>query len=205
VSRVWEPQAGESSKAFSCFACYRDLGPQRTLREAAGLFYGKEDGPTQGELDTVKRWSAKFEWSERTRHFDGWLQMERRDAIAEHVRENAEDHAKRESRLREQALDVRERAMEKSLLMLKSPLYRQERIVEVDGEEVTLIMNPANWNLTTAANLFNLAQNRPGLTEDEIEAIGTLDFSNLSEDELIRLMDLEAKIVVLPPDHGGGR
>ncbi len=175
------------------------------MREAAGLFYGKEDGPTQGELDTVKRWSAKFEWSERTRHFDGWLQMEKRDAIAEHVRENAEDHAKRESRLREQALDVRERAMEKSLLMLKSPLYRQERIVEVDGEEVTLIMNPANWNLTTAANLFNLAQNRPGLTEDEIEAIGTLDFSNLSEDELIRLMDLEAKIVVLPPDHGGGR
>lgn len=121
MSRVWEPQEGESARAFACFSVYRDLGARRTLREAAGLFYGKEDRPTRGERDTVKRWSSAYDWIERSRHYDGWLQMERRDAIQRHMAERAEEHARRESELKEKALEIRERAAEKALVMLKAP------------------------------------------------------------------------------------
>ena len=65
--RAWSPQEGESAKAFGCFSIYRDLGAERTLREAAAIHYGREDGPTRGEYDTVKRWSAAHDWQERTR------------------------------------------------------------------------------------------------------------------------------------------
>lgn len=201
MSRVWEPSEGESARAFACFAVFRDLGPERTLRSAAGLFYGKEDGPSQGEYDTVKRWSARFDWAERVRHYDSWLAMERRDAIQRHMSERADAHARRESELREKALEIRERAAEKSLAMLKTPLFKQERIVEdgPDGEAVRLVMIPAGWNIGTAVNLFNLSQAHAGLTAEEVEVSGDLSFENLSTDEIQTLLELDGKIVVRSP------
>ena len=201
---MWGPQPGESAKAFAAFETFRDLGPQRTLREAAGIHYGRET-PSQGQYDTLRRWSRQHAWAERVEHFDRWLQLERRDAVQEHVQRKAEDFARRESELREKALEVRERAMEKALLMMKSPLYTQERLVTEgeDGEEVHLIMKPAGWTISTAVNLFALAQNNAGLTEDEIAATGELDFSDLSEAELIDLLTLQEKIKIVPPTGAG--
>ena len=200
--RLWGPQEGESAKAFSAFETYRDLGPSRTLREAAGIHYGREN-PSQGQYDTLRRWSRQHAWAERVEHYDQWLRMERHDAVAEHVRAQAEDHAKRESRLREKALEAREQAMERTLLMLKSPLYEQRRSIEdgPSGEEITLVMVPAKWSLSTAVNLYNLSQNNAGLTAEEIEATGELDFSNLSEDEMMHLIELQDKIEVRPPER----
>jgi len=193
----WSRQPGESARAFQAFEHYRDLGPERSVTKVAQAL--------DKSRTLIGRWSSEHDWVSRVEGLEARDAMLQHDAVQEHLRARAEDHAKRETKLRERALEVRERAMDKAQQMLRSPLYRQERRVEMDGEEVTLIMNPAGWTLTTAANLYHLSQNRPGLTEDEIEAVGTLDFSNLSEDEIIKLMDLEAKIVVLPPDQGGGR
>lgn len=52
----------------------------------------------------------------------------------------------------------------------------------------------------TAQVRADLAPLEEAAAEDEIEAVGTLDFSNLSEDELIQLLELEGKIEVRPPD-----
>lgn len=203
MSRVWEPSEGESARAFACFAVFRDLGPERTLRSAAGLFYGKEDGPTRGELDTVKRWSAAHDWMERVRHYDSWLQMERRDAIQRHTAERADEFARRESELREKALTIREMAAEKSLTMLKTPLFKQERVVEhgPDGEEVRLVMIPAGWSLSTAVSLYNLSRDQAGLTAEEADVSGELDFGNLTSEEIQTLLELDGKIVVRSPER----
>jgi hypothetical protein len=189
---AWERQEPESARAYEAFCHYRDLGPSRSLAKV-----GQELGKSVGLME---RWSSEHDWVARVRALEARDQMLMREAVQEHVRGNAEDHAKRESKLREKALEVRERAMEKALTMLKSPLYRQERIVEADGEEVTLVMLPVNWSLSTAVNLYNLSQNNAGLSEEELHAVGELDFSGLSEAEMIDLLALEAKIEIRPPD-----
>ena len=200
MSRVWEPEAGESARAFSCFSIFRDLGPERTLREAAALHYGKQDGPTQGELDTVKRWSAANDWVERARHYDSWLQMEKRDAVARHATERADEFARRESVLREKALEIRERAAEKALLMLKAPLFRQEITrTGPDGEPVEMVMVPAGWNQGTAVSLFALSQNNAGPTAEETEVSGEVSYENLSDEDIQDMLRIDAKIVVRSP------
>lgn len=205
--RMWGPIPGESTKAFAAFETFRDLGPARTLREAAGIHYGRDDGPSQGEYDTLRRWSAQHDWAERAQHFDSWLRMEKRDAIQRHMVERADEHARRETALKERALEIREKAAEKALLMLKAPLYKQERIVSgPDGEDVRLVMVPAGWSMATVAPLFALSQNNAGqLTAEEAEVSGELDFGNLSEAELRQLLELDAKIVVRNPEPERGR
>lgn len=198
--RLWGPQEGESAKAFAAFETFRDLGPSRTLREAAGIHYGRSE-PSQGEYDTLRRWSARHDWAERAGHFDRWLQLERRDAVQRHVAEKAEDFAARETALRERALEVRERALEKSLMMMKAPLYEQSRRVEdgPSGEEVVYEFHPVRWNLGTAVQLYALSQDG-GPTLEDLEQYGDLDFSDLSEDEMLELLTLQDKIRIVPPE-----
>lgn len=196
---AWERQPGESDKAYRGFSLYRDLGTERSHRAVAEALYGVQ---AKYSIRTVHEWSRKFDWVDRVKALEARDQMLRRDAVEEHLREKAEDHARRESKLREQALEIREKAAEKALLMLKSPLYTQERLMDgPDGEQVTLVMKPANWTLSTAVNLCNLTQNNAGLTEEEIEATGTLDFSGLTDEEMIALIELQGKVEVKPPER----
>ncbi|MDQ3316343.1 MAG: hypothetical protein M3522_03300 [Actinomycetota bacterium] len=191
---AWERQEPESARAYEAFCHYRDLGPSRSLAKV-----GQELGKSVGLME---RWSSEHDWVARVRALEARDSMLRRDAVQEHLAEKAEDHAKRESRLREKALEVRERAMEKAELMLKGPLYEQRRTIEEgpDGEELTLVMTPARWSISTAIGLYALAQNNAGLSEEELHAVGELDFSALSEEEMIDLLSLEAKIEIRPPD-----
>ena len=46
-------------------------------------------------------------------------------------------------------------------------------------------------------NLFALSQNSAGLTAEEVEVSGNLDFSVLSEDEMLDLLTLHDKIKIV--------
>lgn len=59
----WDPQPGESARAFQAFVAYRDLGPDRSLTKA-GEMLGKN-------TTTIGQWSSKFGWVERARAWDG--------------------------------------------------------------------------------------------------------------------------------------
>jgi hypothetical protein len=60
----WEPLEGESPAAHEAFRRYRDLGPRRTVRAAAGRDRGQHP-PTH-----VKRWAVRWSWRERARAWD---------------------------------------------------------------------------------------------------------------------------------------
>lgn len=81
---TWDRQPTERDKAWKAFVVYRDLGVDRTLREAA-----KAVGLTLGHCG---RWSSQHQWKRRAedmdRHLDRVAQHEREAAIREMARKH---------------------------------------------------------------------------------------------------------------------
>jgi hypothetical protein len=197
--RAWEPQDGElrgGGKAWRAFCAFRDLGPERTLRQAAAVFYGSPDGePKPHQYDQMKRWSARFDWQERARSLDARDEMVRRVAIEAHLQAQAEDYASREAKITERILEIREAASEQSAKMLAWPLAEQRVVRDEDGEDVTIILSPARWTKSTAIQLAQLAAGSmigAGAHDEGDEA--EWDFSHLSEEEIESYLAIDQKI-----------
>jgi hypothetical protein len=197
--RAWEPQEGElrgGGKAWRAFCAFRDLGPERTLRQAAAVFYGSPDGvPKPHQYDQLKRWSGKFDWQARARSLDARDEMIRRVAIEAHLQAHAEDYGSREAKITERILQIREEASVQSLKMLAWPLAEQRVIRDEDGEEITYVFTPARWTKSTAIQLAQLAAGSmigagAHVESDEAE----WDFSHLSEEELEAYLAIDQKI-----------
>src|SRR5215208_2114605 len=138
--RAWEPQEGELRGGGKAWRAFCDLGPERTLRQAAAVFYGSPDGePKPHQYDQLKRWSARHDWQERARSLDARDEMVRRVAIEAHLQAQAADRASREAKITERILEIREAACEQSLRMLAWPLAEQRVVRDEDGEDVTII------------------------------------------------------------------
>lgn len=92
----WEVQDGETPRAFAAFVVYRDLGPRRSLRKTARVFYelGDDDvPPTSPKLRQLKTWSALYGWVGRAHAWDVHMDEETRWDQVEAVREMKKRHA----------------------------------------------------------------------------------------------------------------
>ena len=86
MSEPWERQPGESSKAFQAFQTYLDLGPTRTLTEAARKLHKNRT--------TLGQWSARWRWQDRLSAYESELARKAFEAEAESRREMAQRHAR---------------------------------------------------------------------------------------------------------------
>ena len=62
--KSWEMQTGETSKQFSAFSIFRDLGPSRSISEVAKLW--SESGATS----RLREWATINNWNERAIAYD---------------------------------------------------------------------------------------------------------------------------------------
>lgn len=88
------PISGETSKAYSAFCCYRDMGPGRSVDKACKLFYANK-GIDRGSARRYGGWSlwcGKFDWVERAREYDHMVAEERRRELAENRRKRWHEH-----------------------------------------------------------------------------------------------------------------
>jgi hypothetical protein len=69
----WERQKGESGRAFSNFAEYRDLGPHRSIAKVAAF---RKLHPS-----TLEEQSRKYRWIERAQEYDDWVDRRRREQM----------------------------------------------------------------------------------------------------------------------------
>lgn len=199
--RGWEREPGEGDKAFECFKIYRDM-PGRSLQKVAERVYGER---WESNLRTLKRWSARFDWRDRVAAHEARDAMIARDAVERHLREGAEDRARREAAILEESLELREQALAQAKLMLRSPLYEQKRLGEgPGGEEVTYQFFPARWSKSTAIALYQMAT-AGSLRPEDLERGAEMDTSDLSEDELSELIAITDKIQWRPPAPDPGR
>lgn len=81
----WERQPGESARAFSAFAAYRDLGPRHRSHVKTGQ-------NVSINTTTLAGWSTKYEWVRRCDEYDAFLDRERRDAELEAMKDMTRRH-----------------------------------------------------------------------------------------------------------------
>jgi hypothetical protein len=183
---AWGRQENESARAFQAFEVYRDLGVERSLVKV---------GQTLGKSRAlIERWSAQHDWVDRVEALADRDEMLRREAVEEHVREGAEDRAKREAALLDRGLAVRELAMTQAEKMVGWPLAEQRVVREgPDGEDATYVFMPAGWSKAPAVSMFNMAignARADAPADDSLE----FDFSGWDEDDLIEFMRLSERL-----------
>lgn len=215
--RAWEPMEGEQTnrnkgKPWIAFKIFRDLGPDRSLKKAAALYF---DVPleelNEGQYSNIKKWSAKFDWFSRVQAFDDRDTMIARMAIEEHEQTKAHEFIERQFAIREKILENAEKAVEQQAKMLDWPLTEQRMVrTDEDGEEVTYVFMPAKWSKATAMTMHNIAASAVAGTWVAPENLqepddDTMDTSSLSEEEALQLIGLLDKAVPKPPETGRSR
>lgn len=85
----WEKLESETMKQFQAFVVYRELGPTRTLREAAIIHYRIPEGqydPKMGKMRVFERWSARNKWVQRCEEYDQYVELKESEKNADTVR-----------------------------------------------------------------------------------------------------------------------
>lgn len=91
----FDRQPDETSKAYTAFCAYRDLGPRRSLLEAYRATYDRPRATTLPGHFT--NWSTKYSWVERVRAWDDHEAQElakTREGARAEARAVFADHAK---------------------------------------------------------------------------------------------------------------
>ena len=99
----FEQQPRESDKAFAAFSLYLSQGPQRSTAEVAKKLAKSEQ--------LVRRWSAKFGWTDRVAAHAAHLAVVEREAIEAVARSKAAEWETRKQKLLETEWEYHERAI----------------------------------------------------------------------------------------------
>lgn len=86
MAEPWEMQEEETAKAFEAFCAYRDLGPNRSMRETAEKV-GKSQKLMEG-------WSSTHKWRDRAAAWDAEQDRIARQAQLKEIIKMRERHAK---------------------------------------------------------------------------------------------------------------
>ena len=100
---LFEQQPRESDKAFAAFSLYLSIGAERSTAAVAKQLAKSEQ--------LVRRWSAKFAWTDRVAAYAAHLAVVEREAIEATVRGRAAIWESREQTLRETEWAMHERAI----------------------------------------------------------------------------------------------
>jgi len=103
MNHAFEQQPRESAKAFAAFSLYLNLGPQRSTAAVAKKLAKSEQ--------LIRRWSAKFAWTDRVAAHGAHLAIIEREAVEAVARSKAAEWEKRETQLRETEWTMHERAI----------------------------------------------------------------------------------------------
>ena len=103
MAMAFEQQSRESNKAFAAFSLYLSLGPERSTAAVAAKLAKSQQ--------LVRRWSAKFGWTERVAAYGTHLAIVEREAVEASARGKAAEWESREQKLRETEWAMHERAI----------------------------------------------------------------------------------------------
>jgi hypothetical protein len=96
----FEQQPKESVKAFGAFSLYLGMGPERSTQAVAKELAKSEQ--------LVRRWSARWKWTERVQAHGAYLAAVEREAVGVVARGKAVEWARRQQALLEEEWSVHE-------------------------------------------------------------------------------------------------
>jgi hypothetical protein len=100
MAEIWERLPNESSKAYQAFCYYRDLGTGRGLDKALTSANRKLTNHAWWG-----KWMSKYNWVERARAYDDYLEQEKRKEQEKAILEMVERHTKEAMALQQKALE----------------------------------------------------------------------------------------------------
>jgi len=104
---LWERQKGESPQAYEAFVIYRDLGPERSLREVSQRL-----GKSKTLMD---RWSRTHKWVERCRAYENDLDEKARQQALKKYKDMNARHIRIALQMQEKALRAMEELPDEAL------------------------------------------------------------------------------------------
>lgn len=171
---IWERQPGEREIHYEWFHAWLLLGPARSHTEAYKSIQDRKGlDRTEKPLNVSGAWrlaAERWKWKERAAMWD-----------VEQQREKEELHRERERALDEKRFRLREKMLEKAEKMLDFPLVK----VTTNNGQTTI--EPARWNLNSAARLLEVEQKLAG----DSDIVKHVDLSSMTEDQLLRLRNGE--------------
>ena len=87
---AWEQLDGEGSKAYQAFLEYRDMGPGRSIDAVGRKLYRSrgEQERKRGAPGGLRRWADQFQWVERVREWERYVQREADRATVQRYRDD---------------------------------------------------------------------------------------------------------------------
>jgi hypothetical protein len=96
----WDKQPKESTKAYTAYCIYQNMGLKRSLQKTAEKFYSKNTS----NLRQISTWSSKFNWVERVGTWEREQEHIKQDAYRKALEKMAKRHASAARKLQKKAL-----------------------------------------------------------------------------------------------------
>ncbi|HPW54270.1 MAG TPA: hypothetical protein PLP31_00875 [Thermoanaerobaculaceae bacterium] len=222
MEQAWDRQPQESGKAYGAFLVFRDLGPARTVEEAARRAYppggpergreGAKEEPrgkrARGRLGHVTLWARQWNWQTRALAWDAHQQRIALGAAEERARQHGRELADKLREHEERALALASQVMDKVEEMLAFPVAVESTEVDADGNTVKVI-RPARWSFRDVAILLEKADAliRLALGAETSRTAVKVEEGRAAQDDLLKLLsDPEACAAMELIDnrlHGG--
>ena len=177
-AHAFEQQRNEGAKPFAGFKTYLELGPQRSLEAVAQKF-------TKSSR-LIKRWSARWNWTERVLAHAAWVAGIEREAIEGRLVGKAVEWEKTHEAIRREAWQE----AEKTIAMVRTARERWEKSGRTAGFEGIARMTEV---------AFKLKQFAAGMAS-EIKEVNTTLTATLDVDWEIAIR--KAYAVDAPPATG---
>jgi hypothetical protein len=159
MTKTYERQDGETTKAYTAFTLYRDMGSRRSLDRVEEKIYGTQIGHKRGtNLTSLKRWSREWNWVDRCRNYDLDREAEMRQIKSEHEKaayiQDLENYHLQQKTIGMATLSFTARSLEAISLILE-PIHQALRssggVIPRDKIDILFTSQLAAKNLMMAA------------------------------------------------------
>jgi hypothetical protein len=170
----FEQLPAESARAYAAFIAYRDMGPQRSVRDVAQKL--------DKSVTVIGRWSTQHNWVERARSYDAAMDARARQATEQEVIERRrcmlDKHAKQADELGQAAQMI--------LDEFKDRVGVRGGMKSIDGRTLVKLVLGLPKMAETAQKLERLAQGEA--TERHDHRITRERAEQMTDDELDALL-----------------
>jgi hypothetical protein len=158
MTKTYDRQDGETTKAHTAFTIYREMGSARSLDRVEEKIYGTQIGHKRGtNLTSLKRWSREWNWVERCRDYDLDREQEMRQIKSEHEKaayiQDLENYHLQQKTIGMAALDFTARSLD-ALSFILEPIHRsiqESKLLTQDQIDILFSSQIAAKNIMVAA------------------------------------------------------
>jgi hypothetical protein len=153
---TWERQPGETDKSYQAFCVYRDMLPHERSIQAIGRKHKLKNASHHG------RWSIKYEWVQRCRAFDNYLDVQARQKREKDHLQNIEAFSERQRLIAAETLKSAVQILKKA----------NSRLAKLKAEDIHSGSLPSYYR--AAASLIEAASNSESMAlgiEQLLEAL----------------------------------